>query len=276
MTKFQKFQKYSSIIPFFSTFFVFMVTMFQLKRKHASFKSWVLFGLIFFVSGIVVFLFNTVIMSGSFPILNIIASGALLVITNHLCVDLQIKCDSVDSHSEKHPPKAATFIGIGLVVAAVGVVAVLLMVFWPSVDIADSNGNDSSLAVLTLDELLSEKNQYSARGMYYFTEGNQTKVGKKWGEVDYDTCSFSFEKISGTKTLHATKVNADTVTLHITSELTSGNAEIVILADGEYYTHAPVGQEQDFVLEKVSGKLVLVRLGAESAEFSVSVSRTIR
>jgi hypothetical protein len=150
-----------------------------------------------------------------------------------------------------------------------------MMVFFTSSDIEDTNGDDTSLAVLTLDDLLSQKNQYSAFGMGHKIEGEQTRVNNKLEDVDYDTCSFSFKKISGTKTLHATKVNADTVTLHITSELASGNAEIVILVDGEYYDHAPVGQEQTFVLENASGKLVTVRLGAESAEVSVSVSRTI-
>lgn len=276
MTKFQKFQRYSSIIPFFSTVFVFAATMIELKRKRVSIKSWVLFSGIFFTSGVALYLLNAVILSGLHSILNFAASGLLLSITNILCVELQLKSKSKDIKSDNHLPKPSIFIVVILGVTVVGVIAALVFLFLPSVDIADTNGvDDSRLSVLTLDELLLTNDNYSAFGMNYTTDGNNSMVEKKLEVIDYDTCSYNFEKISGTKTLHATKVNSDTLTINICSTLVSGNAEIVVIIDGEYYTHVAVGQKQSLVLNQISGKLVAVKLGAESANLSISVSRSV-
>lgn len=90
MTKFQKIQKASSVIPFLSSFFVFFVTMFELKRQKAPSKKWLLFYLVFFLSGIAVYFLNSVIMTGENPGLNYIASGLVLALANILCVDLQM------------------------------------------------------------------------------------------------------------------------------------------------------------------------------------------
>ena len=91
MTKFHKIQKISSIIPFYSTYVILFITMFQLKKHKASFKLWSLFHLNFVVSGLLLFILNSVIMTGQHLILNYIASGLLLAITNLVCVELQIK-----------------------------------------------------------------------------------------------------------------------------------------------------------------------------------------
>lgn len=91
MTKFHKIQKISSIIPFYSTYVILFITMFQLKKHKASFKLWLLFHLNFFISGLLLFILNSVIMTGQHLILNYIASGLLLAITNFVCVELQIK-----------------------------------------------------------------------------------------------------------------------------------------------------------------------------------------
>ena len=90
MTKFQKLQKISSIIPVFSTVFVAFVTMLELKKQKASVKRWLCFALAFFLSGILVYLLNAVIMTGEHPILNLIASWLILAGANDLMVELQI------------------------------------------------------------------------------------------------------------------------------------------------------------------------------------------
>lgn len=91
MTKFHKIQKISSIIPFYSTYVILFITMFQFKKHKASSKLWSLFHLNFVVSGLFLFILNSVIMTGQHLILNYIASGLLLAITNLVCVELQIK-----------------------------------------------------------------------------------------------------------------------------------------------------------------------------------------
>ena len=48
MTKFQKFQLYFSVVPGISSALVFLVTMYELKRKRATSKEWLKFMAIFF------------------------------------------------------------------------------------------------------------------------------------------------------------------------------------------------------------------------------------
>ena len=50
--------------------------------------------------------------------------------------------------------------------------------------------------------------------------------------------------------------------------------EIVVIVDGQYYDHIPVNQSNTVVLSNVADKLVVVRIGAESAKMQVTVKRT--
>lgn len=69
---------------------------------------------------------------------------------------------------------------------------------------------------------------------------------------------------------------ADTLVLFVTTELTAGNLELVVVVDGEYYCHVPIGKAQRIVVENAKGKLVEVRAGAESARVNVTVTRNYR
>lgn len=276
MTKFQKAQKLSSIIPYFSSFIVFIVTMFELKRKKASTKVWIFFALIFFLAGSVVYALNLLILIQLHPFLSFLISGLILAPANLLCVDLQVKCAQTENPPKPSSMNKTTMI-ICISIGALLVVIILIAMFLsPSIEIADSNGeNDTSLAVLTMDDLLSDKDNYSAYFTHYSYSGSETNVNGILEEMDRDVCRYSAKKISGTITLQATKTTNDSMTLEITSDLTVGNAEIIVMIDGEYYSHIATNKTDTIVLEKISGKLVIVRMGTESAAISVSVKRTL-
>lgn len=276
MSKFHKIQKVASIIPYFSSFAVFAITMFQLKKKKASIRDWCIFFLIMFGSVAVVSFVDNVVMTGQNPILNIMVAGILLAIANSLCVDLQIKCSSKGEFDQNKPSDNKKRVCLGIIISVIlvviAVVAVILM--HPSVDITDNNGDDTNLAVLSMDDLLSNSDKYSALGFKSTFCGNSTTVVGTLADLDRDVCEYRVKRISGVKTLHVTKTTNEELTLDVTSTLTSGNAEIIITVDGHYYQNIEINNTERIVLSDIAGKLVTVILGAESAELSVAINRT--
>ena len=73
--------------------------------------------------------------------------------------------------------------------------------------------------------------------------------------------------------LQATKISGNTLTLNINSSVESGNAEIVIMVDGEYYCSVDVNQHQSITLQNVSNKEVIVKLAGEEAKMKIDVTR---
>lgn len=275
MTKFQKTQRILSIIPFFSSFFVFIVTMIELKRKKASLRFWIVFAVIFFLSGFFVYLLDSVIMAEMHFVLKTLASGILLAAANILCVELQAKCGQTNDVCKQSPSRTTIIICISAGVFLLGIVATVVLSFSFTSGIPDTNGEqDTRLASLTMGDLLSDTDSFSAFGSRYSFSGSKSNVDENLQKVDRDVCEYQFRKISGIKTLQATKVDSDTLTIEIDSTLSAGNAEIVILIDGEYYTHVVLNQIDAIVIHQVSNKLVKVQMGAESAELSVTVSRS--
>lgn len=163
---------------------------------------------------------------------------------------------------------------ISVLLAAVSVVAFLLVLFFTSSAIEDTNGpNNTNLAVIDMNEILSDVDEYSSILSRSTQKGSQTNIEGRLSEYNYEECTFSSKKFSGVMTLQATRTMHDTLTLAVSSKLDTGNLEIVIIVDGEYHSHVPVNQNTSVVLTDISGKTVVVKLAAESAELKVSVKR---
>ena len=277
MTKFQKIQKISSIIPFWSTVFVALITMYELKKRNASAKMWLYFVLTYFLSGIFVYVLNTVIMTGQHPFLNVLASGLILAAANILFVDLQVLSVQQQHHRDYTTKKKRIVIYIVTVVAAVASIIVLLVLLLePSVDIGDINGSeDTSLAVIKIEEILSTDEHFSAFGSYMSKNGANTEVTGFLKNYDHDEIIFRCQKISGIKTLHATKTMCDQLSLEIDSQLEIGNMEIIIMIEGEYYDHIAVDQASSIILTGISGKTVTVKIAAESAKVNIAINRSV-
>jgi len=143
--------------------------------------------------------------------------------------------------------------------------------------ISDQNGaSDTSLAVLTRGDSLGGDDHTIFRH-YVSGSGSASDASKtsfRYDDVDKDVISHKFGKISGVYTIHATKTDAQVLWLTITSALQSGNMEIVVVVDGQYYCSVPVNDTTQIVLEDISGKTVCVRVAGESAQAEVSVSRS--
>ena len=76
-------------------------------------------------------------------------------------------------------------------------------------------------------------------------------------------------------TLQATKTAQDNISIEISSELSEGNMEILIMIDNQYYSHVPINQTSTINLSNISEIMVTVQLAAESAKLNVSVKRYV-
>lgn len=280
MTKFQKFQLYFSIVPGISSALVFFVTMFELKRQRATFKEWIKFMAVFFGFGVLTAVIETFVMSGENPILNVIVFTLIMSLANYLCINQQAHCQiSSETQENSHKKvKIITWIISGVITFTALIVVLVLAIsnHIGSSHIEDINGTeDSSLAVITREDFITVNNHYKATLTSGSQTGEQTNVSGRLEDCDYTRCSLSAKKTSGIHTLQATQTDANSITLHIESTLSSGNMEIIVVIDGEYDQHIPVNSKQSIVLEDVAEKLVLVKAAAESAEMNIVVEREI-
>jgi hypothetical protein len=143
-------------------------------------------------------------------------------------------------------------------------------------DFVDTNGpDDFSLTEITRDEILSPDNSYQSFMSSQSSSGSRTKIDSaKLRPYDYDKVTRSFGKFSGVTVLQATKIPTDTLVITIDSSVESGNAEIIIMIDGEYYRSVDLNRRQYINLKDVENKEVVVKLAGEGAKVKVEVART--
>ncbi len=161
------------------------------------------------------------------------------------------------------------------VAVIVALLTVLIILAASESDFVDTNGPENfALTEITRDDVLSKDNNYISSMAVERHSGHHTNItGTRLRDYDYDYISRSFGKIHGVIILQATKISENTLTLNINSSIESGNAEIVIIIDGEYYCSVDVNQDQSIVLQNISNKNVIVKLGGEKAKIKVDVTR---
>ena len=142
-------------------------------------------------------------------------------------------------------------------------------------DFIDTNGPENfALTEITRDDILIKDNNYRSSMVSEKHSGYHTNIiGTRLRDVDYDYISRSFGKIHGVIILQATKISGNTLTLNISSSVEAGNAEIVIIIDGEYYCSVDVNESQTVTLQDVSNKEIIVKLAAEDAKMKIDVTR---
>ena len=91
---FYKFQKILSIIPYYSTIFICLVSMYKLTACKATQESWQRFMFLFFVPNICIFIINDLFLNRLGTTIAMIIGGILLIPVNFALVSLQEKVDS--------------------------------------------------------------------------------------------------------------------------------------------------------------------------------------
>ena len=160
-------------------------------------------------------------------------------------------------------------------VAALLIALAVIISVASSSKFVDTNGPENfSLTEITRGEILSKDNNYRSSMVSERHSGHHTNIiGTRLRDYDYDYISRSFGKIHGVVILQATKISGNTLTLNISSSVETGNAEIVIMVDGEYYCSVDVNQDRSITLENISDKEVIIKLAGEGAKIKIDVSR---
>lgn len=137
MTRFQKIQKWSGVIPFVSTIFVAIATIVELKRTKAPRQVWRYFW-IYAVSSVLV-AYGMVRQYGleqETPVVGILLAWLTLAVTNILFVECQLKrmqqktfpkLERLGSGDRTTKPKKPSFLSAAGMILAVLSVAVLLV-----------------------------------------------------------------------------------------------------------------------------------------------------
>ncbi len=168
----------------------------------------------------------------------------------------------------------ALCISIPVVVIVAILIAIIISLASQS-KFVDTNGPENfALTEITRDDILSKDNNYRSSMVSEKHAGRHTNIiGTRLRDYDYDYISRSFGKIHGVVILQATKISGNALTPNINSSVESGNAEIVIIIDGEYYCSVDVNQDQSIVLQDISNKEVIVKLAGEGAKMKIDVTR---
>lgn len=184
--------------------------------------------------------------------------------------------DYLEGCGYKRKTNKRLVLAVSITLSAVVLFFILIaVIISSSPEFVDTNGPDNfALTEITRNEILSQNNNYRISMMSKRHSGHHTNIiGTKLRDYDYDHISKSFGKVHGVVILQATKISGNTLTLNINSSVESGNAEIIILVDGEYYCSVDVNKEESITLQGISNKEVIVKLAAEGAKMEVNISR---
>lgn len=314
MSKFQKTQKWLSFIPYYSTLFIAIVTYVVMTKNKAKFKQWVKYSIICVLSVIAVYILNEYLMTGEHIVLNVIASGALLFLTNSFLIELQMKClnsvkttdaeekvndenvsqNKTEGYKSNKPGSFSDFCKkhkIALIITScilatvlifgliIGLIVAKLVKSYNEDVIKDINGvSDYSLAVITQDKIDSiEYEKYFSFMSGYSFNGERSDIeDKRLREVDHTESSASAKSFNGVKMLNATKTESNVIEYEITSSVESGNFAIMIYIDDVYYSNVNINTTEKITLENISGKTVLIKIIGEDANMRVVAVRDIK
>ena len=314
MSNFQKIQKWLSLIPLYSTVFIVIVTYVVMAKNKAKFKQWVKCSIVCVLSVVVVYVLNTYLMTGEHPVLNVLASGVLLFLTNLYLIELQMKCqntvktikaeknvndeavlDNTDNvyQTEQRPSFSAfckkhkiALIITSSILATVLVWGLIIGLIIAKVEksyredvIQDINGeSDYSLAVITQEQIDSTKyDKYVSFNSGGSADGQKSDIkDNRLREVDRSRSSVRAKSFNGIRILSATKTEADTIAFEITSTVESGNFEIMIYIDDVYYSDVNINTTEKLTIENISGKTILIKIIGENANMRVEATRDIK
>lgn len=286
MTRFQKMQLYSSVIPFYSTLFIYVSTIVVMVKNKVDLKSQLRFAALFFSSSISAYMIYSVgIMLEIHIALIVLVVGAVLAVFNYLIVKFQCKCINANGKTinrsfkklslDNKKIKSNILSVLFLVVLCVGGF-VLLSYTFNERTIEDTNGADVfELNTITTEEILHVKNN-SVMSMISTIayEGKQTNIiDNDYEEYDYDHVILKTRSFSGVRIAQATLLSVDTLQLEVNSNITSGNFKIVVMVDGEYYTNMEINKTATLILENISNKMVLVKIAGEDANMNIEITR---
>ena len=166
----------------------------------------------------------------------------------------------------------------GAVTAVVGLLAFKLVYDITSSIIPDKNGDEDFSVVTFTDEEIKNTvySNYGGIGNGQFHDGERSDIDDFLLEdVDYDMTKYMSISMNGILIVNATKTQADSMNLSITSTVESGNTEIFVFVDNELYEEVEINSTADLLLNGIAGKTVYVKAACENANMDIEVNREI-
>lgn len=279
--KLKTIEKISCLIPGYSTIFILVVSLVTLSRRKVSPKMWLRLIAIAVAFMSVHFSVVSLLLAKQAPMVRILASAVIFTPMNLLLIDLQSKCNAQASNSQKRKTSLSKKRNVVLIIGGYSLLVFLAFfaVFFTftasEVHYEDLNGErDTSLSIITMEDIGSTQNDYSATWVETSHSGEQTNVEGRLRNCDYDKCVFRCKQISGVLTLQATNTESETLILDIVSTVELGNLEIHIFVDDQYFSQVNTNGIQTITLEDIANKTVTIKIAAESAQIDVTVERT--
>lgn len=140
--------------------------------------------------------------------------------------------------------------------------------------IEDKNGDDTSLAVLSEEELTAEFPE-----SYCLIAGVSTSGGTSYKEDtfhDGDVAeAYASSPFSGVGIIQLTYGKSDKVNFTVNAKLTSGNLKVYLfcLTDLTIVHEFKIGEKSSYLLENAKDKEYELRVAGESAEYEIEVNR---
>ena len=143
--------------------------------------------------------------------------------------------------------------------------------------IEDVNGEETDLATLNLENAILEGSYSSVFATSRQIYSGGTTYSFSYRDIDYDNIEVTYTKFSGISKVHCSDMDAgEELVLTITSSLTSGNFEIVVIGpDKAIIETVNINETITVTIPSTLEGEYFVVIGGESAIASIQISRTI-
>lgn len=144
-------------------------------------------------------------------------------------------------------------------------------------EIADIDLESFSIAELTDAQIVGIDGKCRASVPKFTRSGSNSGITDvKFADEDRDTTVYSTKNIVGIKTVSATLVKDSIIKLKIDSTLVSGDAEVVIIANGEILERFDAGSKKSFEFSVTGESVFYVRILCENANIEITTEREFK
>lgn len=142
------------------------------------------------------------------------------------------------------------------------------------IEIKDKNGDDTSLAVLSKEDICADIPESYCFSFYSSSEGIE-EIGDWSYDISDEISISAITPFSGVEYAQATYGKSDTISFTVTSDLTEGNLSIVLIdLDNLSIIHEfDINTTETFELKNALDGKYEIRVAGESAEFEMMVLR---
>ena len=144
-------------------------------------------------------------------------------------------------------------------------------------EVADIDLESFVIADLSDEQIIGIDGKCKASVPKFTRSGSNSGITDiKFADEDRDTTVYSSKNIVGIKTVSATLVKNSIVKFNIDSTLVSGDAEVVIIANGEILERFEAGSKKSFEYSVIGESVFYVRILCKNANIEITTEREFK